>query len=102
MVETAASLLSPEVLAEARQRERRVAWRQTRVASFFIAPAVIMVSLFLLAPVLVNVILSFTKWQKFTGLDKFAGFSNYARLFNVPYFSEALSNTAIWVVGAMV
>jgi ABC-type sugar transport system permease subunit len=55
-----------------------------------------------LAPVVFNIILSFTKWQKFAGLDKFAGLGNYQRLFAVPYFSEALSNTALWVVGAVV
>jgi multiple sugar transport system permease protein len=96
------AILTPELLASARARERRVAWRQTRVAWLFIAPSVLMVGLFLLLPVLINVVLSFTKWQRFTGLDKFAGFSNYARLFDVPYFSEALGNTAFWVVGAIV
>ena len=96
------AMLSPEVLKEARRRERRVAWQQTRIAWLFIAPAVIMVMLFLLLPVVFNVILSFTKWQKFTGLDQFAGFNNYARLFRLPYFTEALSNTAIWVVGAVI
>jgi len=102
MADTATSLLSSALLKDARARERRVAWRQTRVAWLFIAPAVILVGVFLLLPVLVNVVLSFTKWQKFTGLDKFAGFSNYARLFAVPYFSEAMANTALWVVGAVV
>lgn len=96
------AMLSPEVLKEARRRERRVAWQQTRVAWLFIAPAVIMVALFLLLPVVFNVILSFTKWQKFTGLDQFAGFNNYARLFRLPYFGEAMGNTAIWVVGAII
>lgn len=96
------AMLSPEVLKEARRRERRVAWQQTRVAWLFIAPAVIMVALFLLLPVVFNVILSFTKWQKFTGLDQFAGFNNYARLFRLPYFGEAMGNTAIWVVGAVI
>jgi ABC-type sugar transport system permease subunit len=98
----AASGLSPAILADAKIRERRVAWQQTRIAWLFIAPAVIMVGVFLLAPVVMNVILSFTKWQKFSGLDKFAGFSNYTRLFAVPYFSEALANTAVWAVGAVV
>jgi multiple sugar transport system permease protein len=102
MATAATAMLSPEILKDARARERRVAWRQTRVAWLFIAPAVFMVSAFLLAPVVVNIILSFTKWQKFAGLDKFAGFSNYQRLFAVPYFSEALANTAFWVVGAIV
>jgi ABC-type sugar transport system permease subunit len=102
MITSASASLSPAILKDARRRERRVAWAQTRIAWLFIAPAVFMVSAFLLAPVVFNVILSFTKWQKFTGLDKFAGWANYARLFKVPYFSEALANTAIWVVGAMV
>ena len=102
MLAPASALLSPEILKDARRRERRVAWRQTRIAWLFIAPAVIMVSLFLLLPVIFNIILSFTKWQKFTGLDKFAGFANYQRLFAVPYFSEALGNTAFWVIGAIV
>lgn len=102
MVDRGTKLLSPELLRGARARERRIAWRQTRVAWLFIAPSVLMVTLFLLTPVVVNVILSFTRWQKFTGLDRFAGFSNYTRLFAVPYFSEALGNTALWVVGAVV
>ncbi|HZY67736.1 MAG TPA: sugar ABC transporter permease [Devosia sp.] len=98
----ALATIDPQILKKARERERRVAWQQTRVAWLFIAPAVIMVGVFLLLPVVFNIILSFTKWQKFTGLDQFAGFANYARLFRVPYFSEALTNTAFWVVGAIV
>lgn len=101
-METAAHLLSPEILNDARRRERRVAWRQTRIAWLFIAPAVIMVGLFLLVPVVFNVVLSFTRWQKFTGIDQFAGLANYQRLFAVPYFSEALANTGFWVVAAVV
>ena len=102
MVAPASTLLGPEVLRDARRRERRVAWQQTRIAWLFIAPAVMMVTVFLLTPVIFNVILSFTKWQKFQGLDKFAGFANYARLFAVPYFSEAFGNTMFWVVGAVI
>jgi multiple sugar transport system permease protein len=102
MAPSASQFLSPDVLAVARLRERRAAWQQTRIAWLFIAPAVVMVTLFLLTPVVFNVILSFTKWRKFTGLDEFAGFANYQRLFNVPYFSEALVNTAYWVVGAVI
>jgi multiple sugar transport system permease protein len=75
MATPATTLLSPEILKDARARERRVAWRQTRIAWLFIAPAVFMVSAFLLAPVVVNIILSFTKWQKFAAFPITSGCS---------------------------
>jgi len=99
---TLTSPLPEDLLKSARAREKRLAWQQTRIAWLFIAPAVLMVGLFLLLPVIANVIISFTKWRRFTGIDRFAGFSNYERLFDVPYFSEALWNTGLWVVGAII
>jgi ABC-type sugar transport system permease subunit len=99
---TSTSPLPEGLLKNARAREKRLAWRQTRIAWLFIAPAVLMVGLFLLLPVIANVIISFTKWRRFTGIDRFAGFANYERLFDVPYFSEALWNTGLWVVGAII
>lgn len=96
------SPLPEDLLKSARAREKRLAWQQTRIAWLFIAPAVLMVGLFLLLPVIANVIISFTKWRRFTGIDRFAGFSNYERLFDVPYFSEALWNTGLWVIGAII
>jgi len=94
--------LAPSILVEARRRERSAAVRSGRVALLFMAPALLMVSLFLLAPVVFNIVLSFTRWQRFSGIDEFAGFTNYERLFGVPYFSEAVLNTGMWVVGALV
>lgn len=94
--------LPPHVAASALARERAAVRSQGRVALLFIAPAVVVVTLFLLVPVVFNVGLSFTRWQRFAGLDEFAGLDNYRRLFAVPYFAEAMANTAIWVVGAMV
>lgn len=96
------SPLPEDLLKSARAREKRLAWQQTRIAWLFIAPAVLMVGLFLLLPVIANVIISFTKWRRFTGIDRFAGFANYERLFDVPYFSEALWNTGLWVIGAII
>jgi ABC-type sugar transport system permease subunit len=96
------SPLPEDLLKSARAREKRLAWQQTRIAWLFIAPAVLMVGLFLLLPVIANVVISFTKWRRFTGIDRFAGFANYERLFDVPYFSEALWNTGLWVIGAII
>ena len=93
--------LPPQVLQEARRRESRQRWRETRVMWLFIAPAVLMVSLFLLMPVVIDIILSFTRWQRFSGLDEFAGVANYQRLFAIPYFGQAMANTAIWVLASV-
>tara|TARA_R110002124_G_scaffold63350_33_gene173356 strand:- start:1804 stop:2748 length:945 start_codon:yes stop_codon:yes gene_type:complete len=93
--------LPPQVLQEARRRESRQRWRETRVMWPFIAPAVLMVSLFLLMPVVIDIILSFTRWQRFSGLDEFAGVANYQRLFAIPYFGQAMANTAIWVLASV-
>ena len=93
--------LSPQILKEARRREERQRWRETRVMWAFIAPAVFMVSLFLLVPVLIDVVLSFTRWQRFSGLDQFAGLANYQRLFAIPYFGQAMTNTVIWVLASI-
>jgi multiple sugar transport system permease protein len=95
------TVLSPQVLREASRREQRQRWRETRVMMLFIAPAVLMVALFLLLPVVIDIVLSFTRWQRFAGLDQFAGFANYQRLFAIPYFGEAMANTALWVLASV-
>lgn len=97
----AAPQIAHTVLAEAKRRETAASRRSGRTALLFMTPALLMVGIFLLAPVLFNVILSFTRWQRFSGLDEFAGFTNYQRLFAIPYFSEAMVNTGMWVVGAL-
>lgn len=94
--------LAPTILEEARRRETAAMHRSGRTALLFMAPALLMVGIFLLAPVVFNVILSFTRWQRFSGLDEFAGLLNYERLVGIPYFSEAMINTGMWVVGALV
>ncbi len=94
-------MITADQLEVARQRERRARWRSSRAALCFIAPAALLVSVMLLLPVGFVVYLSFTRWARFAGLDRFAGLANYQRLLNVPYFAEALGNTAIWVGSAL-
>lgn len=94
--------LATTILEEAKRRETAAIHRSGRTALLFMAPALLMVGIFLLAPVVFNIILSFTRWQRFSGLDEFAGLLNYQRLVGIPYFSEAMINTGLWVVGALV
>lgn len=84
------------------RRERRRQRRDFGVALLFMTPALLMVCGLLLAPVLYNVYLSFTNWRKFTGLDELIGFTNYERMLGNPFFGEALTNTAIWLVASIV
>ena len=81
-----------------RRRLRRNFW----VAFGFMVPAVALVSGLLLAPVVYNIYLSFTKWKRFKGLDQFAGAANYEKLATHRLFGDALYNTSLWVVASII
>ena len=100
--DTDAALLARIGLPRIREVEAARGRRALRRALWFLAPAVILVTVLLLLPVAYNVWLSFTKWQRFAGWDEFAGLSNYTRLATNPYFGRALLNTAIWVAASVV
>jgi len=86
-------------LSRSAQRQHR---QQFWVALAFMSPALLLVITVLLLPVLYNVYFSFTRWKKFSGLDEYAGLANYLKLSSSPFFSEAMSNTALWVVASIV
>lgn len=85
-----------------RRREARRRRRSLLVGLAFMSPAILLVVVVLLGPVVYNVFLSFTKWKKFKGLDEWGGFSNYTDLIGHPYFTEAFWNTSIWVAASLV
>ncbi|MRX71483.1 ABC transporter permease subunit [Bacillus lacus] len=66
------------------------------VPYIFIAPAVILFSIFTLYPVISSFILSFQTRE--AGEYVFAGLDNYIRLFNDPLFFTALKNTFIILI----
>ena len=82
--------------------ERRLQRRNFWVALGFMSPAILLVSSLLLAPVVYNIYLSFTKWKKFKGLDEFAGTGNYIKLATNRLFGDALYNTSLWVAASIV
>jgi multiple sugar transport system permease protein len=85
-----------------RRNERDVRRRNFRAAIVFMAPAATMTTVVLLLPILFNIYLSFTRWQKFKGLNEWGGLENYAQLFSHPQFATALWNTVIWVTASLV
>jgi ABC-type sugar transport system permease subunit len=99
--------MSPDALARldvaALSRAERRKGRRAGLAGLgFAAPALLLVSLFLLMPVVMNVWLSLTAWRKFEGFGEWAGLSNYSRLATNPNFADAAWNTGIWVVASLV
>ncbi len=74
----------------AARRQRRAAW-------LFLAPACIMVAIYVVWPILSSIWLSFYNWDGMT--DKaFVGLANYIELFQAPTFYTALKNNLIWLV----
>lgn len=62
-----------------------------------VAPAVIILTVFYLYPILYNIYLSFFTWNM-RGPMKFAGLSNYAELFSGQDFLHTLLNTLLYMV----
>lgn len=67
----------------------------------FLAPALIIFLVMVAIPVVMSIVLAFTKWNFFSGLDglKFVGFSNFTKLFTSDRsFKTALINTVVYTV----
>ena len=69
-------------------------------AYLFVAPALIVLGLFTLAPMLVALALSFTSWN-IVGPMKFVGLKNYALLLADPTFAHGLWNTLVYATGSV-
>ncbi|GAB6100331.1 sugar ABC transporter permease [Halanaerocella petrolearia] len=67
------------------------------ISYLFIAPAMLFISVFILIPILFNIILSFTKWNVISSM-KFVGLKNYIEMFHSLEFWNAFANTGYFVV----
>ncbi len=67
----------------------------------FLVPAVALVLVAELVPVVYTAYLGFMKWDIITP-PKWVGFSNYVRVFSTPELLHALKNTVFWVVGTLI
>ena len=72
------------------------AFRRHRAAALFLAPACLLVGLYVVYPILYTIYLSFFEWD---GLAEksFVGLANYAELWHSATFFTALKNNAIWL-----
>ncbi|GGP26879.1 carbohydrate ABC transporter permease [Silvimonas amylolytica] len=89
-------MAAPAVKAVGKRRSPS-ARRQQRAAWLFLAPACVMVALFVLYPIIKSISLSFYNWDGMT--DKtFVGLANYVELFHAPTFYTALKNNLLWLL----
>jgi multiple sugar transport system permease protein len=71
--------------------------RRIRTAFGFLAPSLIGVVLFLVIPVIMVIVLSFTRWNLITPL-RWVGLSNYANIFEFDGFGHSLLVTGYYVL----
>lgn len=67
-------------------------------AVFFIAPAFLLFTLFIIVPTIASVYYSFTSWDGVNPLVKFVGLANYKEIFTSLRFGNALKNTILLTV----
>ncbi len=79
------------------RRRSFVGRRRTRTALAFLAPALTIISVFVLGPMVSALRTSFTN-SRILGTAEWIGLDNYARLFSDDRFTNALGNTVLYAV----
>lgn len=72
-------------------------WRQKAVPYYFVAPALVMFSIWVIWPIIDSFFVSFYRWN---GMDpaRFVGLHNYGELFNSQEFWQSIGNNVLWLV----
>ncbi|WP_418303156.1 carbohydrate ABC transporter permease [Paenibacillus yonginensis] len=83
-------------------REFAKQWNKNKYPYMFIAPAVLLLVVFSIIPIVIALVISFTNMD-LVGLADYSnirgvGFDNYIRIFKDPVFLKALFNTFIYVI----
>ena len=98
----AAGAAAPEAMPVTPPRARPTASENTRAGWLFLAPALLLISVFFLLPVAASLLLSFTDFDIYAvgSMDnaRFVGLRNYAQLLRTPLFWTALKNTFYFVL----
>lgn len=67
-----------------------------------IIPAMLLIAMFLVYPLIKTVIYSFSSWYNFSPKSEWIGLENYKRLFSDMVMPVAFRNTAILIVGVLI
>ena len=84
-----------------RSSRRRARLRETLVGYSFAGPNLVLLSLFLLYPLVLAAVLSFSRYSGF-GSPDWIGIGNYADLLSDAVFWQALINTTVFTVATLV
>ncbi|MCC7448691.1 MAG: sugar ABC transporter permease [Anaerolineae bacterium] len=87
---------NPALAARQAVHNRGVRWQRDITAYLFLAPYLILFTVFLLIPAVVGVYTSFTNWN-IAGTPQFIGMKNYQTIFADRMFQQALVNTLYYV-----
>jgi raffinose/stachyose/melibiose transport system permease protein len=83
-------------------RRRRSRLRQIRVQSFFLLPALVIFTVFVIYPLLASLYYSLTDWNGLAPDLHFVGLANFQQLLSDPTVFTDLRNTLIFAAGVMV
>jgi multiple sugar transport system permease protein/raffinose/stachyose/melibiose transport system permease protein len=90
-----AALGTDQIVVRPRRR------RPVQVIAWFCVPAVVLVGLFFLVPLLINLPLSFSNWTSYSSTIVLDGFDNFAALIEQGYLFSAIQVTLVYSLFAM-
>jgi len=76
----------------------RVSKKRWWVPWAFLAVPLFMYILWVLAPIVQTLLMSFTKWDGMSSTSEFVGFANFTRLFQNKVFWTSLKNNLYWLI----
>ena len=80
----------------------RLAWRQRLEVLLFVGPAIALMGVFILWPVVSAVRMSFYRWKGFGPMDDFVGLDNFRLVLRDEVFTDAVTHNLIIVVASIV
>ena len=72
-----------------------------RSGSLYVAPAMLMIALVMLYPLVYTLIIGFFKHTLLMSSPEFSGLEQYIKLFTNPVFVKSIGNTIVWTLGSV-
>jgi multiple sugar transport system permease protein len=102
MAQRAAPLQTSYSSPRRRDPMRRIFGRDWKIAFIFMAPIVLLMTVFIAWPFIDALYTSMTIRNLATRQDQFVGFDNYIRLYRDPFYGQAVRATVLYTIGSIV